>query len=102
MALAFRQERAGYDTQNEHYAHGFRTAASTLLNEERGADAKPVWHPDVIELQLVHVDADASRAVYNRAQYWPDRVRLMQHWADRLDDLQDGGQVITLSRPAAG
>jgi integrase len=40
----------GYDTQNEHCAHGFRTTASTLLNEERGADAKPVWHPDVIEL----------------------------------------------------
>jgi integrase len=37
----------GYDTQNEHYAHGFRTTASTLLNEERGADGKPVWHPDV-------------------------------------------------------
>jgi integrase len=92
----------GYDTQNEHCAHGFRTTASTLLNEERGADAKPVWHPDVIELQLAHVDADASRAVYNRAQYWPDRVRLMQHWAKRLDDLRDGGQVVTLSRQAAG
>lgn len=92
----------GYDTQNEHCAHGFRTTASTLLNEERGADAKPAWHPDVIELQLAHVDADASRAVYNRAQYWPDRVRLMQHWADRLDDLRDGGQVVTLSRQAAG
>jgi integrase len=92
----------GYDTQKEHCAHGFRTTASTLLNEARGADGKPVWHPDVIELQLAHVDADASRAVYNRAQYWPDRVRLMQHWADRLDDLRDGGQVVTLSRQAAG
>jgi integrase len=92
----------GYDTQDEHCAHGFRTTASTLLNEERGTDAKPAWHPDVIELQLAHVDADASRAVYNRAQYWPDRVRLMQHWADRLDDLRDGGQVVTLSRQATG
>jgi integrase len=91
----------GYDTQNQHCAHGFRTTASTLLNEERGADAKPVWHPDVIELQLAHVDADDTRAVYNRAQYWPDRVRLMQHWADRLDDLRGGGQVVTLPRRAA-
>ena len=91
----------GYDTQNEHCAHGFRTTASTLLNEERGADGKPVWHPDIIELQLAHVDADNIRATYNRAQYWPDRVRLMQHWANRLDRLRDGAQVVTLFRPTA-
>jgi integrase len=91
-----------YDTQKEHCSHGFRTTASTLLNEERGADGKPVWHPDVTELQLAHVDGNNTRAIYNRAQYWPDRVRLMQHWADRLDDLRDGGQVVTLSRRAAG
>jgi hypothetical protein len=71
------------------------------LNEERGADSKPVWHPDVIELQLAHVDANNSRAAYNRAQYWPDRVLLMEHWADRLDRLRDGAQVVTLSRRAA-
>jgi integrase len=92
----------GYDTQKEHCAHGFRTTASTLLNEERGPDGKPVWHPDVVELQLAHVDANNTRAIYNRAQYWPDRVRLMQHWADRLDELRDGGQVVTLSRRTAG
>ncbi|HLH95460.1 MAG TPA: integrase arm-type DNA-binding domain-containing protein [Xanthobacteraceae bacterium] len=92
----------GYDTQTEHCAHGFRTTASTLLNEERGPDGKPKWHPDVIELQLAHVDANNSRAAYNRAQYWPDRVRLMQHWADRLDKLRSGAQVVTLSRQAAG
>jgi integrase len=92
----------GYDTQNEHCAHGFRTTASTLLNEQRGADGKPAWHPDIIELQLAHVDADSIRATYNRAQYWPDRVRLMRHWANRLDHLRDGAQVVTLSRQAAG
>jgi integrase len=92
----------GYDTQNQHCAHGFRTTASTLLNEERGVDGKPVWHPDVIELQLAHVDANNSRAAYNRAQYWPDRVRLMQHWANRLDHLRGGAQVVTLSPRAAG
>jgi integrase len=92
----------GYDTQNEHCSHGFRTTASTLLNEERCGDGKPVWHPDVIELQLAHVDANNSRAAYNRAQYWPDRVRLMQHWADQLDHLRDGARVVTLSRRATG
>jgi integrase len=92
----------GYDTQNQHCAHGFRTTASTLLNEERGADGKPIWHPDIIELQLAHVDGDNIRATYNRAQYWPDRVRLMQHWADRLDHLRDGAQVVTLSQRATG
>lgn len=92
----------GYDTQNEHCAHGFRTTASTLLNEERGADGKPVWHPDVVELQLAHVDTDGSRANYNKAEYLPDRVRLMQHWADRLDHLRDGGQVVTLSQRTTG
>lgn len=91
----------GYDTQKEHCAHGFRTTASTLLNEQRGTDGKPVWHPDVIELQLAHVDANGIRAIYNRAQYWPDRARLMQHWADGLDHLRDGAEVVTLSRRAA-
>ena len=92
----------GYDAQNQHCAHGFRATASTLLNEERGADGKPAWHPDIIELQLAHVDGDNIRATYNRAQYWPDRVRLMQHWAERLDHLRDGARVVTLSRPATG
>ena len=92
----------GYDTQNQHCSHGFRTTASTLLNEERGGDGKPVWHPDVIELQLAHLDANNSRAAYNRAQYWDVRVLLMQHWADRLDRLRDGGQVVTLSRQTTG
>jgi integrase len=54
--------RMGYDTQNEHCAHGFRTTASTLLNSERDGHGKPVWHPDVIEVQLAHVDDDDVRA----------------------------------------
>lgn len=56
----------GYDTQNEHCSHGFRTTASTFLNEQRSGDGKPMWHPDVIELQLARVDANNSRAAYNR------------------------------------
>jgi integrase len=67
----------GYDTQKEHCAHGFRKTASTLLNNERGGNGKPVWHPDVIELQLAHVDTDKMRATYNIANYWKVRVGLM-------------------------
>jgi hypothetical protein len=68
------------------------------LNEERGNDGKPARHSDVIELQLADTNANGTRAAYNRAPYWPDRVRLMQHWADGPDRLRDGAQVVALSR----
>ena len=67
-------------------AHGFRSSASTILNE-RGYDR------DVIEVALAHQDEDATRAAYNRARYWPQRVTLLQDWADLLDEFR------TLSRP---
>jgi integrase len=69
--------RMGY-TKNEMCAHGFRSSASTILNE-RGYD------PDVIEVALAHQDEDQTRAAYNRAKYWPQRVALLQDWADLLD-----------------
>jgi integrase len=72
---AFR--RMGYE-QHEMTAHGFRSAASTILNE-RG------YNPDVIEAALGHQDEDEIRRAYNRAKYWPERVKLMQDWADMLD-----------------
>ena len=62
-------------------AHGFRSMASTLLNE--------LGHrPDVIEAQLAHKGADKIRAVYNRAQYMIERRQLMQAWADYLEELR--------------
>lgn len=67
-------------TKSEMTAHGFRSMASTLLNEQ-GYDF------DVIEIQLAHVSKDAVRATYNRAQYWEKRVKMMQEWADYLDAL---------------
>ncbi len=91
-----------YDTRNEHCAHGFRTTASTLLNGERRADGDPAWHPDIIELSLAHTDADEVRAIYNRAKLWPERVLLMQHWADRLDHLRGGGRVLNLHPDSTG
>jgi integrase len=60
----------GYDSDAAS-AHGFRTTASTLLNEQG-------WSPDAIERQLCHMPKDQVRAAYNRAQYMDERRRMMQ------------------------
>jgi integrase len=73
--------------------HGFRTTASTLLNEQG-------WSPDAIERQLSHMPKDQVRAAYNRAQYLDERRKLMQSWADYLDGLKAGAQVIPFRRNA--
>jgi integrase len=61
--------------------HGFRAMASTLLNE-RG------WAPDVIERQLAHKERNLVRAAYNHAEYMAERRKMMQAWADYLDELR--------------
>ncbi|WP_054760540.1 tyrosine-type recombinase/integrase [Methylomonas koyamae] len=68
-------------------AHGFRTTASTLLNEQG-------WSPDAIERQLCHMPRDQVRAAYNRAQYLDERRRMMQSWADYLDGLKTGATIV--------
>lgn len=72
--------RMGY-TKDEVTAHGFRSTASTILNE-RG------YNFDVIEAVLGRQEQNAVRRAYNRARYWPERVKLMQEWADLLDDIR--------------
>ena len=72
--------RMGY-TKDEVCSHGFRASASTILNE-RGYDR------DVIEAALAHQGEDEVRATYNRAKYWPQRIKMMQEWADLLDQLK--------------
>ena len=72
----------GYDSDTMT-AHGFRTTASTLLNEQG-------WSPDAIERQLAHSPRDQVRAAYNRAQYLDERRRMMQSWSDYLDELKNG------------
>ena len=62
-------------------SHGFRHTASTLLNE-KGYD------PDVIELQMAHINKDRIRATYNKAQLMDQRIKMMQEWADYLDSLK--------------
>lgn len=70
----------GYNAR-ELVGHGFRSVASTLLNEQG-------WAPDVIETQLAHAPADSVRAAYNRAAWLDDRRRMLQAWADYLDQLK--------------
>ena len=72
--------RLGY-TRDEMTGHGFRSMASTLLNEQG-------WNRDAIERQLAHSERDAVRAAYNYAEHLPERRRMMQAWADYLDSLR--------------
>ena len=72
-------------------AHGFRAMASTLLNEQG-------FPPDVIELQLAHAERNKVRAAYNRAQRLAERRQMMQAWADYLDALKAGGNVVPIRR----
>ncbi len=84
----------GYDS-DVMTAHGFRTTASTLLNEQG-------WSPDAIERQLCHMPRDAVRAAYNRAQYLEERRKMMQAWSDYMDSLKAGADVIPIGKFARG
>ena len=84
--------RLGY-SKDQMTGHGFRAMAATLLNE------MGIWNPDAIERQLAHADGNSIRRAYARGQYWEERVRMMQHWSDYLDQLRDGATVL---RPKFG
>jgi integrase len=73
--------RLGYG-KDEMTAHGFRAAASSILNESG------LWNPDAIEAQLAHVENNAVRRAYARAEFWEERVRMMEWWASRLDEIK--------------
>jgi integrase len=85
--------RLGY-TGNEMVAHGFRSMASTLLNEQG-------WPPDVVERQLAHAERNEVRRAYNRAKHLPERRKMMQAWADYLDNLRFGASVVPIKRQVA-
>ncbi|MGH8629214.1 MAG: tyrosine-type recombinase/integrase, partial [Burkholderiales bacterium] len=72
--------RLGY-AKDQMTGHGFRSMASTHLNEQG-------WHRDAIERQLAHAERDNVRAAYNFAEHLPERRRMMQAWADYLDGLK--------------
>jgi integrase len=91
----------GYSTSTEHCAHGFRTTFSTLLNGECDREDNKMWDGDMIELQLAHLDESSVKAIYNRTgalSLIGARAKLMQHWADRIDTLRDGGNVVLLRK----
>jgi integrase len=77
--------------KEEHCPHGFRSTASTRLNEMG-------WDPPLIELQLAHAKKDKVAAVYNRALRLEERTKMMQAWADYLDGLKSGAKVIAIRR----
>jgi integrase len=84
--------RLGY-ASSEMCAHGFRTMAATRLNE------MGQWNPDAIERQLAHQEANSVRRAYiHGAEYWPERVRMMQVWSDYLDELRDRPAVAVLRK----
>jgi integrase len=80
--------------KDEMTGHGFRSAASSMLNESG------LWNADAIERQLAHVDNDSVRCAYARADYWDERLRMMAWWADRCGELRRGGFVIPCGREA--
>jgi len=80
--------RLGYG-KDEMTGHGFRAAASSMLNE------CGKWNPDAVEAQLAHVENNAVRRAYARADFWDERVAMMAHWADKLDAMRRGAEIIS-------
>ena len=80
--------RMGY-AKDEMSGHGFRSMASTLLNEQG-------WNRDAIERQLAHAERNSVRAAYNYAEFMPERKRMMQAWADYLDGIKAGAKIIPI------
>ncbi len=79
--------RLGY--KGKMTGHGFRAVASTMLNEKG-------FRADVIKRQQATSEQDDVRGAYNRAEYLPERKKMMQQWADQLDKLRAGADVIPL------
>ena len=72
-------------------SHGIRHTASTQLNELG-------FNPDVIELQMAHAPKDRIRAIYNKSELMPERIKMMQSWADYLDGLKNGAEVLPINK----
>jgi integrase len=76
--------------KDEMSGHGFRAVARTILDEVLG------FRPDYIEHQLAHAVRDPNGRAYNRTAHLPERRRMMQQWADYLDKLKAGAEVVSL------
>lgn len=84
ILAAMRRMNIGKD---EMTGHGFRAMAHTILDEVLGV------RPDFIEHQLAHAVRDPNGRAYNRTAHLEARRKMMQHWADYLDELKDGAKV---------
>jgi integrase len=80
--------------KEEMSGHGFRAMARTILDEVLG------FRPDYIEHQLAHAVRDPNGRAYNRTAHLPERRKMMQDWADYLDKLKAGAEVIPIHRSA--
>ncbi len=89
-------ERMGFNGKDSigFSAHGFRATASTILNEVG-------FRPDVIERQLAHAERNRVRASYNQGEYLEERRAMMQAWANSLDALTSGAEILTIRRAVA-
>jgi len=87
--------RMGY-ANDEMTAHGFRAMARTIIEDHMGGIGA-----DVVEAQLAHIKAGPLGAAYDRAEYLAQRRELMAKWADYLDRLRDGAEVIQITGRAA-
>src|ERR1019366_4031821 len=85
-------ERMGY--KGRMTGHGFRGLASTILHEQG-------FNHEHIELQLAHAPRNAVSAAYNHALYLEPRAKMMQEWADYLEQTQRGGKVLLFRGSAA-
>ena len=88
--LLYFSNRLGYAGRNT--IHGFRTIASTVLNESNK------WSPDVIELQLAHQETNKVRKAYNRAEHLVERRQMMQWGSDYIDSLMIPAKVIDITK----
>lgn len=87
--------RMGYDTKTEITGHGFRAMARTILAEELHQK------PEVIEHQLAHKVPDALGTAYNRTKFMKERREMMQLWADYLDKLKAGAEIVPINGKVA-
>ena len=92
--LLYFSNRLGYAGRNT--IHGFRSVASTVLNESRK------WHPDVIELQLSHQESNKVRKAYNRAEHLDERRKMMDWWSDYIESLRVSTDAIAIDEKQRG
>lgn len=94
-AINAAMRRLGIDTQNELTGHGFRAMARTILHEQMN------YPPEIIEVQLAHKAPGPLGAAYARAKFIDQRKQMMQAWADYLDKIKNGAEIIPFGAAVA-